>query len=376
MQRKTPLRAAGAGLAMSENAERLDAVLGSLRVGILAVDTDGRVELQNPEASRILGQSGVATLGRPLAESLGAQHPAVTVLEAALRDGREVAEHACHLRDRLGGRALVVDLTASPVGVGSEMHGAVLSLADRTIGRELEDLLGQRARSELFARLAAGIAHELRNPLGGIRGAAELLLGKLSDAALARYAELIRAETERMRLLLDDLAELTRGADLHPRQANLHRVIDDLVELHSRSESWRGIRVVREYDPSIPEFEFDPDRTTQVLLNLVRNAVQAMAGKGTLLLRTRIEAGYHLERVGPERARMVRLDVEDTGPGIPEEDVPLLFTPFFTRRAQGTGLGLAVAQHWTVRQGGRILVTSRVGLGTRMRVELPLRRPA
>ena len=108
----------------------------------------------------------------------------------------------------------------------------------------------------------------------------------------------------------------------------------------------------------------------------MRNAVQAMSGKGTLVLRTRIEAGYHLERVGPERARMVRVDVEDTGPGIPEEDLPLLFTPFFTRRAQGTGLGLAVAQHWVVRQGGRILVTSRIGMGTRMRVELPLRKPA
>ena len=101
-----------------------------------------------------------------------------------------------------------------------------------------------------------------------------------------------------------------------------------------------------------------------------------MAGKGTLTLRTRVESGYHLEKVGPERSRMVRIDVEDTGPGIPEEDLPLLFTPFFTRRAQGTGLGLAVAQHWTVRQGGRIQVTSRVGLGTRMRVELPIRKPA
>ena len=361
---------------MSEPLERLDAIVGWLRVGVVAVDVDGRVELQNPEASRILGLSGVSTLGRPLAESLGPQHPAVTVLDTALHDRRDVAEHGCRLRDRLGGRDLVVDLTASPVGVGREARGAVLSLADRTIGLELEDLLGQRARSELFAQLAAGIAHELRNPLGGIRGAAELLLGKLSDPGQQRYAELIRAETERMRRLLDDLVELTRGADLRPREANLHRVIDDLVELHSRSESWRGIRVLREYDPSIPEFAFDPDRTTQVLLNLVRNAVQAMAGKGTLTLRTRIESGYHLEHVGPERARMVRIDVEDTGPGIPEEDLPLLFTPFFTRRAQGTGLGLAVAQHWTVRQGGRIQVTSRVGMGTRMRVELPIRKPA
>jgi two-component system nitrogen regulation sensor histidine kinase GlnL len=355
---------------------RLDDIVGSLRVGILAVDADGRVELENPEASRILGQSAVAALGRPLRDVLSPKHPALRLLDTALRDRRTVSEHGCSVPDRMGGRALVVDLAATPIGGGDENRGAVLSLNDRTIGVELEDLLGQRARSELFAQLAAGIAHELRNPLSGIRGAADLLLGKAPDATLARYAELIRGEADRMRRLLDDLAELTRGGDLRPRRANLHRVIDDLVDLHGRSESWHGIRIAREYDPSIPDFEFDPDRTTQVLLNLVRNAVQAMAGAGTLTLRTRIESSYHLEHVGPERARIVRIDIEDTGPGIPAEDLPLLFTPFFTRRSSGTGLGLAVAQHWTVKQGGRILVTSRVGTGTRMRVELPLRRPA
>jgi len=275
----------------------------------------------------------------------------------------------------MGGRPLVVDLAAAPIGRGNELHGAVLSLYDRTIGVELEDLLGQRARSELFAQLAAGIAHELRNPLSGIRGAADLLLGKLPESSLARYPELIRAEVDRMRRLLDDLAELTRGGDLRPRRANLHRVIDDLVELPSHSESWHGIKIERAYDPSIPEFEFDPDRTTQVLLNLMRNAVQAMSGAGTLTLRTRIESAYHLEHVGPERARLVRVDIQDTGPGIPDADLPLLFTPFFTRRSSGTGLGLAVAQAWTVKQGGRILVRSRIGEGTRMRVELPLRKP-
>jgi two-component system nitrogen regulation sensor histidine kinase GlnL len=360
---------------MNPTLERIDDVLGSLRVGILAIDADGRVELENPEASRILGQSLGTAHGRQLRQVLGGQHPATTVLETALREGRAVSQHGCLIPDRMGGRPLVVDLAAAPVGGKSDVQGAVLSLSDRTIGVELEDLLGQRARSELFGQLAAGIAHELRNPLSGIRGAADLLLGKLGDPALARYPELIRAEVDRMRRLLDDLAELTRGGDLRPRHANLHRVIDDLVELHSHSSAWQGIKIERRYDPSIPEFEFDPDRTTQVLLNLMRNAVQAMDGAGTLTLRTRIESAYHLEHVGPERARLVRVDIEDTGPGIPEADLPHLFTPFFTRRSSGTGLGLAVAQHWTVEQGGRILVRSRVGEGTRMRVELPLRKP-
>ena len=311
-------------------------------MGILAVDADGRVELQNPEASRILGQSASRDARPAAAPSAWARSTRRRPCSRRrCATGATVAEHGCRLprparRARAGRR---------PDGVTDRRRarGRAAPCSRWPIARsalELEDLLGQRARSELFAQLAAGIAHELRNPLGGIRGAAELLLGKLSDPALARYAELIRGETERMRRLLDDLAELTRGGDLRPRRANLHRVIDDLVELHSRSESWRGIQIAREYDPSIPEFEFDPDRTTQVLLNLVRNAVQAMAGKGTLTLRTRIESGYHLEHVGPERARHgARSTSRTPGPGIPDEDLPLLFTPFFTRRSSGTGLG-------------------------------------
>ncbi len=359
---------------MSAELDRLDAILGSIQVGIVAVDAAGRVELQNPEASRILGVSRATTQGRRLQDCLIRTHPAVILIEQALRENREFSEHGSSVPSRLGGEELVVDLSASPVGVEHETSGAVLTLHDRTIGRELEDLVDQKVRSELFAHLAAGIAHELRNPLGGIRGAAELLLSKLTDERLLRYPELVRDETDRMRRLLDDLAELTHGGDLQPRPTNLHRILDDLVELQSQSDSWQDIEVRREYDVSIPDLELDPDRVTQVLLNLVRNAVQAMGSKGRLTLRTRVEASYQVSRDQPHPMRMLRVEVEDDGPGIPPEDLPHIFTPFFTQRLRGTGLGLAIAQHWTVRHGGRIQVSSQLGEGTRMRVFLPLLR--
>lgn len=357
---------------MTHELSRLEAIMDELRVGVVAVDSRGRVELQNPAASRILGLSTEATLGRPLADCIGAEHPAVALIRDALEAGREVLAHSCPLRARFGGEDLIVDLCACPIsedGVG----GALLTLEDRTIGHELEELLDQRTRSELFAHLAAGIAHELGNPLGGIRGAAELLQKKLEDDGLRRYSELIRGETDRMRRLLEDLGELTRGGDLRLREANVHRVLDGILELHGRSEGWERISVLREYDPSIPEIEIDPDRLTQVLLNLMRNAVEAMGGKGTLTVRTRVDTDYHVSPDRPGRVHMLSIDVEDTGPGIPEEHVPHIFTPFFTRRPDGTGLGLAIAQHWTVRHGGRISVSSQPGR-TRMRVLLPLRR--
>ena len=349
---------------MTQNPERLDAILDSVAVGIIAVCPNSRIELQNAEASRILGVSSESALGRMLRDSLGPEHPIVTLATETLRDQRAVFSNAC---------PIVVDRAAVPIGQGDASVGAVVTLRDRTIGHELEALVAQRSRSELFAHLASGIAHELGNPLGGIRGAAELLLRKLGESDLRRYPELIRDETDRMRRLLRDLAELTQGGELALRPTNVHRVLDDLVELHGQSDSWEGIEVVREYDPSIPDLEIDPDRMAQVFLNLLRNAVQAMSGKGGIKLRTRVETDYQLSP-GTRPVHMIRIDIEDSGPGIPEEHLPHVFTPFFTQRSHGTGLGLAIAQHWVVRHDGNIQVSSEPGEGARVRVRLPLRR--
>jgi len=360
---------------MSETLERLDAILGSLRVGVLAVDVDGRVELQNPEASRILGLSGVATLGRPLVESLGAQHPAVMVLETALDDRREVAEHGCRLRDRMGGRSLVVDLTASPVGAGRETRGAVLSLADRTIGLELEDLLGQRARSELFAQLAAGIAHELRNPLGGIRGAAEILASRTSDEKSRDAAALIVREVDRIRSLVDDLLVFHQRDALRLAPLNIHRVLDEVLQLLSMDPLATGVKLERSFDPSIPDLRADADRLTQVFLNLGRNALQALEGEGTLLIETRMALDQRLPSQRGSSLPTVAITVADDGPGIEPELFEQLSTPFFTTRVGGTGLGLAVSRHWVARHGGALRLESEPGSGTRARVFLPIGGP-
>jgi two-component system nitrogen regulation sensor histidine kinase GlnL len=330
---------------MTTAGDRLRAILDSLRVGVVAIDANGRTELQNAEASRILGVSATATRGRKLEAYLGPEHPALSLLAEALRNQREVSAHACTLPQPSSKAPLIVDLSASPIGVEDEVDGAVLTLRDRTIGSELESLMDQRALSELFSQLAAGFAHEVRNPLGlgGIRGSSELLLGKLNDPELQRYPELIRDETDRILRLLDGLSEF---------------------------------EVVREYDPSIPELELDPDRMTQVFLNLVRNAVQAMGDRGRLVLRTRMDAQFQISSDEKGRLRMVRIDIDDTGHGISEKDMPHIFTPFFTRREHGTGLGLAVSQHWVVRHGGRIQAFHLPEGGTRMRVQLPVRRSA
>jgi two-component system nitrogen regulation sensor histidine kinase GlnL len=353
--------------------EDLRTILSAIPVGVVATDPAGRTALQNPEASRIVGVSWKSTAGRELAGVLGREHPVVDLLREALETRRMVSRHACEVIQFPIGRTLVVDLSASPLGAEDEFEGVVVTLMDRTVGRELEELVLLRRRTEEFAQLAAGIAHEIRNPLGGIHGAAQLMLQKLDGGDLTRYPDLIRAETDRIRRLLDDLAQLTRGDDLQLRPSNLHRVLDDLLQLHRHDPEWREVELVREYDPSIPEIEIDPDRIAQVVLNLLRNAVHAVGGKGSIRLRTRVETQFQLSPGSGQPTGVVYFEVEDDGPGIPEPDLSHIFTPFFTRSDRGTGLGLAIAQHWAVRHGGRIRAYSVPGEGTRMRVTLPLR---
>ncbi|NRA02202.1 MAG: PAS domain-containing protein [Myxococcales bacterium] len=361
---------------MNDPPDRRDLVLDSIRIGIVEVDRSGRVAGQNAEASRLLGVSSDQTAGRSLSEILGAGHPAAALLERVSASGEEVFAHDSRMPAQLAAPARTVDLAAAPIGAvpGEEdAAGAVLTLCDRTIGRELESLVTQRTRSQIFEHLAAGLAHEVRNPLAGIRGAAELLLGKLDDPALMRLPELIRSETDRIRRLLDDLGQITRGAELSLRETNLHRILDDLLELHTGTAGATAIRVVREYDPSIPELSADPDRLTQVFLNLIRNAVQALEDKGSLTIRTRVGSEFHMASREGRPSMSLLVDIEDSGSGIDERDLPHIFTPFFTRRLGGSGLGLAIAQHWTVQHDGRIQVESEPGRGTRMRVHLPLR---
>jgi len=359
---------------MTVSEDRMNVLLDSVPVGIVALDGRGRVELQNAEASRILGLSLEATRGRSLDALLGDAHPAVTLVAEVMKSGREVAQHSCTLPERIEGRPLRVDLTVSPV-MSQDGEGTVLTLRDRSIEAQLEALVAQRASAELFQLLAAGIAHEIRNPLSGISGAAELLEGRLGEgSALTRYPQLIRSEIDRIRRLLDDLAQLTRGRELAVDSVNLHRVLDRILELQESTPAFAKIQIVREYDPSIPEMRLDRDRVTQIFLNLVRNAAQAMPQGGRLTVRTRVEALFHLSLPDGTRQRLVRIDIEDTGPGIPERDLPHIFTPFFTTKSDGTGLGLAVVQHWVVRHGGRISATPAHAGGTCMRVQLPVGR--
>jgi two-component system nitrogen regulation sensor histidine kinase GlnL len=353
----------------------LTGVLEAVIAGIVVIDVDGRIELVNSAACRILETSSEAIVGNTLESLFRSNDSIPRMVHEVIAHGGSASENEVGIERRFDD-PLVIDVAASPLfGESGPPNGAVLVLRDRTIQKTLEDLVGDRETISAFGEIAAGIAHEVKNPLGGIRGAAELLAARTEEDRTREIADIIVREVQRIAALVDDLMDFTPGDAVHFAAVNIHRVIDEVLDLVSLDPISSKITIERVYDPSIPEFMADADRLAQVFLNLFRNAMQAMSpDPGTLSVRTRMPLDHRLSGPDGNPIATLTIEVSDTGPGIKTEILNKMSTPFFTTRADGTGLGLAVSRNWVSRHGGALRIDSSPGRGTTVRVALPLRR--
>jgi two-component system nitrogen regulation sensor histidine kinase GlnL len=352
-------------------------VLEALRAGAVVIDRRGRVEELNSVASRLLEHSREAVLGRPVEALIEPGHALARIAREVLASGVAISELEQEI-ERRGGERSVVDLTASPLfaEAGASPDGVLVLLRDRSADRRLEQLEAERERFEAFGRIAAGLAHEIKNPLGGIRGAGELLAARAADAKTREIADLVVRESARITRLVDELGVFSRGDELRLAPTNVHQVLDGVLALLGHDPLAGASQVVRAYDPSIPELLADADRLTQVFLNLARNGLQAMAdGGGSLTVTTRMTLDHRIAIEQGRRLPTLAVWFEDSGRGMDPEELRRATTPFFTTRSGGTGLGLALAEYWLARHHGSLHLESAKGVGTRARVTLPLRRP-
>jgi len=352
-------------------------VLDAIPDGVVVLDDLGQVEQMNAEACRILELSRETVAGKPVERLLGPAHAAARLARAALDGGGTRLESDCPVPQRFG-PDLVVEVAVAPLfAEGHDVAGVVLGLRDRTLQQQLSQHVSERERLAAFGRMAAGIAHEVKNPLGGIRGAGELLAARAADAKTREAAELIVREADRITTLVEDLMVFARGEALRLAPVNLHQVLDDVLDLLAHDPISGHSRVERQFDPSLPEIDADADRLAQVFLNLARNGLQAVEEReGTLTIATRMSLDHRLSGSSGEPLPTVLVEFRDDGPGIPAEVLERVGTPFFTTRTGGTGLGLALSQHWVARHGGSLRIESPPEAGTLVRVALPLRQPA
>lgn len=348
-------------------------VLASLLDGVLAFSLEDRVTYINSAAEALLGHSGRGLVGRARAEVL-AESP-------WLSDLVDRAGHAtgASLRGegKLGGDSgsQVLAIASMLVDRDGRRSGTVVALHDLGRRRLLESDEQARARLEEIDRMVSNVAHELNNPLSGIRGAAQMLARKLDDSTdLAGYASMIVRQSDRMSELIRSLMKLESPPPaLEP--VNIHRVLSEVLMLERANAEAHGVRLSTEFDPSLPEVFGHEDQLEQLFLNLVSNAVRlAPEGTGRVRVSTRMENSFYVE-TGSKRLRYIAVDIVDNGPGFDEDTRQRLFTPFFTRSTGGHGLGLSIARNIAIAHGGRIQAESLESGGARFRVNLPVNEP-
>lgn len=333
-----------------------DELLAHVADGLVVADADFSVRWMNPAAERLTGKSSGRASGKPIGE-LFAGEPEIAGLCARARDAKSPVA-----RDGLLLNEIPIDAVAAGIG---ETGGVVLTLRDRTVARALESDARRADRLESLAGIAAGIAHEVKNPLGGIRGAAQLLSRKAGEPE-REMLELIVREVDRIAALVDRLKDLSAPESGRRESVDLNRVLHEMVKLQAQTGE---ASIELNLDPSLPAVDGDPDALQRLLLNLVRNALEA--ARTRVVVSTRVETGRRFrDRDGTLHA-LVRVAVEDDGAGVTKEARVHLFQPFFTTKPKGTGLGLAVAQRIAHDHEGTIAVEDPTTGGARFVVTLP-----
>ncbi len=332
-------------------------VLNALAEPVFVIDDAGCFAYLNQAAEQFFETSASSLTGRPLAEVLPDDSPVLTLIEQVRAGGHSVTEYGITIETpKIGAHLIAVEAAAVSESTGS----VVLSLHERSIARKLGRQLTYRNAARSVTAMAAMLAHELKNPLSGIRGAAQLLEQNASedDRALTR---LICDETDRIVTLIDHMDMFSDDRPIVREPVNIHEVLEHVRRV-ARSGFANGVRFIERYDPSLPAVLGNRDLLIQVVLNLVKNAAEVVAEEdGEILLSTGYRHGVRLAVPGSQSRVDLPLVVaiQDNGPGIPEELRPHLFDPFVTTKLGGKGLGLALVAKIVGDHGGVIEFDSR-----------------
>ena len=352
-----------------------DSIFGSLTSGVVTLDLDGRLATLNPAAEMLSGLFAAEVTGR-YATEVFAHTPEVGEILLETLSSRSGRTNLSLTLRRPNGSTLPVEMSTAPLrGVEGKDLGVVGVFGDVTVVRELEAQLRRSDRLAALGTLAAGLAHEIKNPLTSLRTFTRLIPKKFDDARFREsFQEVVPRELERINGIVEQLLELARPARLHLQPVVIPVLLDRVLELYTHALETRRIVVSREYGRDVPAIPADADQLYQALVNLVANALEAMAPEGRLTVRTGWHHGPDPFGAGPRGglARRIRIEIEDTGPGIAAQDADKVFDPFFTTKASGTGLGLALTHKIVEDHGGAISFTSARGRGTTFRILLPL----
>ncbi|MCX4026512.1 nitrogen regulation protein NR(II) [Endozoicomonas sp. SM1973] len=335
-----------------------DQLLEFLTTAVLEIDQQLSLLYINPAAEMLFAVSGSQVTGAAL-EALFVEQPSnKPVFLNALSSGQPFTkrEATLHLPN---GQLLTVDYAVTPVTNGRDSLVMEIQPRDRLLKITREEAL--REKQESSKLLVRSVAHEVKNPLGGIRGAAQLLAKELPDSALQDYTQVIIEETDRLTNLVDRMIGPTKPSKLGP--CSIHEVLERVAQL-ILAETHNQLTIIKDYDPSIPDVMADIEQLIQAILNIVRNALQAIQtvmplNEGMITFKTRVLRQF---TIGNHRHRLVcQVNIMDNGPGVPANILEHIFYPLVSGRAEGSGLGLSIAQSILQQHQGMISCESEPG---------------
>lgn len=333
-------------------------ILENQSTGLLWLDADFRLEYLNPSAETLLELDGKRSLGQPLTESLSQSQVFIDMLQRVFLGQETVTQRELGLQvgPPNARRTVTVDCTVIPLVEKAAPTRLLVELVplDRHLRISREAILADQSASN--RSLALKLAHEIKNPLGGLRGAAQLLERRLADPALGEYTRIIVREADRLTELVEAL--LGPHQEIRREPTNIHELLEHVAQL-LRAAALGQRKIMRDYDPSLPELRLDRDQILQVLLNLAKNACEAVNERGVIVFRSRVLRQFTLHGM---RYRLVAcIEIEDNGPGIPLELLPRLFSPLMSHKPNGSGLGLSISQELVNRHDGLIECQSQPG---------------
>ena len=345
----------------------IQALLENLTTSLLWLDRRLYLRYLNPAAETLLELDGQLAKALTIAESLPGNGEFLAILKRAQDTGEILTRRELGLVVGSGNaqHAVTVDCTVSVLSETGESRELLVELTPLDRYMRISQEAGLSQQSGVNRALVRNLAHEIKNPLGGIRAAAQLLERKRIQPRAAEYTQIIISEVDRLAALVDSL--LGPSQPSKPVELNLHELLDHVARLTGKTAS--GQDILRDYDPSLPELWLDRDQMLQAFLNLAKNAREAAGERGRIIFRTRVLRQFTLNGVRHRLAACA--DIEDDGPGIPPDIRPKLFTPLASNKPQGSGLGLSIAQELVSRQGGLIEYQSQPGR-TVFSVLLPL----
>ena len=351
-------------------------VIENIDRAVLATNLNGQIILFNPAAEACMGLSRRQCIGRHYSSLFADQPRIIDLIRLALEEERPISDDEQIELNRPHSLPTPISLSVSPLfDQNGSQEGIVLIIRDLTRLRELETALRQADRLSMLGTLAAGLAHEVKNPLGGIRGAAQLLGMELgSDSPLAEYTDVVIREVERINGIIEELMNLTRPRVESMGETDLSQILRDIVLLQKEAHRSRHLEFVLNLDTSIPPIRGDESLLTRLLLNLVKNAAEAVETGGRIDISTRIATDYHLMSPDNRPIPWVTIEVADDGPGIDAADMERIFTPFFSSKNQGTGLGLSTCQKIADTHNGFIKARNRTEKGAAFTFFIPFIR--